>query len=219
VVTGSSARARSFVRRHTVLRPVPDLPGLRLHQTADVTTLWRVTAEALGSADPPLPYWAFAWSGGLALARYLEDHPDEVAGRAVVDIASGSGLCAIVAARTGASSVLAIDVDPFAAAAIELNATANGVRIAVRATDVLGDEPPDWDVLLAGDVWYEEPMAARMLPWLRRAAQRGIRVLVGDPGRAYLPPGLEPLATYRVRTSPEIEEAESKASTVYVLGP
>ncbi len=202
-----------------MLRPVPDLPGLRLYQAADVTTLWRLTAEALGSADPPLPYWAFGWSGGLALARYLEDHRDEVAGRAVVDIASGSGLCAIIAARAGASSVLAIDVDPFAAAAIELNASANGVRVAVRTTDVLDDEPSDCNVLLAGDVWYEEPMAARMLPWLQRAARRGIRVLVGDPGRAYLPPGLEPLATYRVRASREIEEAESKASTVYVLRP
>ena len=207
-IPGPAAR-RAFVRRHTRLQDVPEVPGLRLHLGDDVTAVWRRSGEFLGQADPPLPFWAFAWSGGLAVARYLLDHPDEVAGRRVVDVASGSGLCAIVAARLGATSVRAVDVDPISAAAVELNARANHVRIAFSGRDPLGDPPPADGVLLAGDVSYEEPMAVRMAVWLHAAAEHGTRVLLGDPGRAYLPPGLERLATYRVRTSREIEESEA----------
>ena len=207
----------AFVRRHARLQDVPDVPGLRLHLGDDVTTVWHRTGEFLDLADPPLPYWAFAWSGGLGIARHLADHPDEVAGRSVVDVGTGSGLCAIVAARLGAGSVLAIDVDPFAAAAVELNARANRVRVGFSGRDPLGDPPPACDVLLAGDVSYEGPMAERMTAWLRCAANNGTRVLVGDPGRAYLPKGMERLATYRVRTSREIEESESTDAVVYTI--
>ena len=171
----------------------------------------------LGQADPPLPYWAFPWAGGLAIARYLADHPQEVAGRSVVDIASGSGLCAITAMRSGAAFAVAADIDPFAEAAVALNARANGVRVGFRRLDLLGEPPPPWDVILAGDVCYEETMAGRMLYWLRLAAQGGTRVLIGDPGRTYLAPGLERLATYRIRTSRELENAEIKESAVYTF--
>ena len=193
-IPGPAAR-RAFVRRHTRLQDIPEVPGLRLHLGDDVTTVWRRSGEFLQQADPPLPFWAFAWSGGLAVTRYLVDHPEEVAGRRVVDVASGSGLCAIVAARLGAVSVQAIDVDPLSAAAVDLNARANHVRIAFSGRDPLGDPPPPADVLLAGDVSYEEPMAVRMAVWLHSAAERGTRVLLGDPGRAHLPPGLKRLAT------------------------
>lgn len=213
----SPASRRAFVRRHTRLQDVPDVHGLRLQLGDDVTAVWHRTGEFLGLADPPLPYWAFAWSGGLGIARYLLDHPDEVAGRSVVDVGTGSGLCAIVAARLGASSVQAVDIDPFAAAAVELNGRANRVRVGFSGRDLLDEPPPACDVLLAGDVSYEGPMAERMVAWLRSAAANGTRVLVGDPGRAYLPNGMERLATYRVRTSREIEESESTEAVIYTI--
>lgn len=193
------------------------LPGIRLHQGDDVTALLRLTGEQLGLSDPPLPYWAFPWPGGLAIARYLLDHPVEIEGRSVIDVGSGSGLCAIVAARCGASSVTAIDVDPCAEAAITLNAHANDVRVAARLDDVLDTDPPAVDVILAGDVWYEKSMASRLEPWLERATRQGSRVLIGDPGRAYLPPGLEPVARYVVVVSAEIDGATARPSTVYAL--
>jgi predicted nicotinamide N-methyase len=208
---------RAFVRRHTRLQDVTEVPGLRLHLGDDVTTLWHRTGEFLGVTDPPLPYWAFAWSGGLGIARYVVDHPDVVAGRRVVDVGSGSGLCGIVAARVGAASVLAIDIDPLAAAAVYLNARANRVSVGFSGRDPLDEPPPACDVLLAGDVSYEGPMAERMTAWLRAAAGAGVRVLLGDPGRAYLPGSLERMATYRVRTSREIEEAALTEATVYTM--
>jgi predicted nicotinamide N-methyase len=217
--TPSPARLRAFVRRHTRLLPVADVPGVRLHVADDVMEVCRLAGDELGQADPPLPFWAFAWAGGLAVSRYLLDHPEAVAGRRVVDVATGSGLCAIVAVRSGAESVVGIDVDPLAEAAVWLNSRANGARVMFRRGDVLDAAPPDCDVILAGDVCYEETMAARMIGWLAAAAQGGISVLLGDPGRSYLPDGLEELATYRVRTSLELENADVKASRVYTLQP
>lgn len=208
---------RAFVRRHTRLLPVPDLPGVRLHQAGDVMQVCRLAGAELGQKDPPLPYWAFAWAGGLAIARYLADHPDEVAGRRVLDVASGSGLCAIVALRAGAAAAQAVDIDPLSEAAVALNARANGVRIRFRREDLLDAPPPPCDVILAGDVCYEEAMAGRMLTWLGVAERRGIRVLVGDPGRAYLPSDLERIADYRVRTSRELEDAELKDAAVFTI--
>lgn len=196
---------------------MPDVPGLRLHLANDVMEVCRLAGVELGQADPPLPYWAFAWAGGLAIARYLVDHPEEVAGRRVVDVASGSGLCAIVAARAGAADVLAADVDPLAEAAIEVNARANGVRIGFRRGDLLDGPPPPCDVILAGDVVYEETMARRMIEWLRAASAGGTRVLLGDLGRRYLPPGLTRVATYDVRTSLELENEPIKRSHVFTL--
>lgn len=208
---------RAFVRRHTRLAPVPDVPGLRLHVADDVAHVGRAVTVELGLPDADLPYWAFAWAGGLAIARYLVDHPTEVAGLRVVDVASGSGLCAIAALRAGAGSVRAFDVDLLSEAAVAVNARANGVRVGFSLRDPLDEPPPPCDVLLAGDVCYQETMAARMRAWLRVAADGGTRVLLGDPGRPYLPAGLERLATYRVRTSTELEDAEVKESAVYTL--
>jgi predicted nicotinamide N-methyase len=213
----SPTRLRAFVRSHTRLIPVAGVPGVRLYLADDVTTVWRATGAELGQHDPPLPFWAFAWSGGLALAHYLLDHSEEVAGKLVLDMASGSGLCAIVALRAGAASARAVDVDPFSEAAVELNARANGLRIGFTRRDILGDPPPPCDLILAGDVCYEETMAGRMLDWLERASREGTRVLVGDPGRRYLPSGLDHLARYRVATSREIEEARTKESTVFTF--
>jgi predicted nicotinamide N-methyase len=215
--TPSPANLRAFVRRHTHLRDVPDVPGLRLHLADDVMEVCRLAGLELGQADPPLPYWAFAWAGGLAIARYLVDHPEEVAGRRVVDIASGSGLCAIFAARAGAADVVAADVDPLAEAAVAINARANGLRVAFRRDDLLDFPPPPCDVILAGDVVYEETMARRMIDWLRTASTSGTRVLLGDLGRRYLPPGLTRLATYEVRTSLELENEPIKRSSVFTL--
>lgn len=205
------------MRRNTTLQVVPDLPGIRLHLADDVTTLWRQTGVALGAADPALPYWAFAWVGGLAICRYLVEHPDEVEGHTVLDLATGSGLCAIVAARCRAASVHGVDIDPFAEAAVAVNARANGVHVGFSGRDILDSTPPEYDLILAGDVCYEETMAGRMVAWLRAAARRGARVLIGDPGRTYLPRDLEPLATYEVRTSREIETSDARAATVYTI--
>lgn len=213
----SPATLRAFVRNHTRLEPLPDVPGVRLHVADDVMSVMSLAGEVLGQADPPLPFWAFPWAGGLAVSRYLQDHPDEVSGRHVVDVASGSGLCAIVALKLGAASAQAVDIDPLAEAAVALNARANGVRIGFSRHDILGEEPPVCDVILAGDVCYEEIMAERMVGWLRRAAERGTHVLVGDPGRAYLPSGMTCLATYRVSTSRELENTEVKPSAVYTF--
>jgi predicted nicotinamide N-methyase len=210
---------RAFVRRHTRLRPVPGLP-IRLHLAdAEATReLWHDVQLATGDPDTPLPYWAFAWGGGLALATYLVDHPDAVAGRRVVDVASGSGLVAIAAGRAGASAVTAIDIDPFAVAAIPLNAKANGVAIAASRRDPIDDDPPDADVVLVGDACYDAGLAERLLPWLREARQRGSDVLLGDPGRRFLPvDDLVELARYDVRTTSELEDLALTTGRVYAL--
>jgi predicted nicotinamide N-methyase len=215
---------RAFVQRHTRLRDVEGVPGIRLHLADEVEPLWHATEEALGlgEAGAPIPFWAFAWAGGLALAGWLLEHPDEVRGRRVLDFATGSGLAAIAAARAGAGHVLAVDIDPFAEAAVALNARANRVHVTYAGRDLLPDRPPhDVDVLLAADTWYEGPLAARVLPWLRAAAARGTRVLVADPGRKYLPDpaatGLETLAIREVHATTTLEDREVIASTVYAL--
>jgi predicted nicotinamide N-methyase len=213
---GSSARA--FVLRHTRLGPVPGIEGLRLHLGDEILPLWHAAQVETHDPDAPLPYWAFAWGGGLAIARYLADHPEVVAGRRVVDVASGSGVCAIAALRAGASASTAIDIDPFAVAAMRLNARANHVRLTTVERDVLDEEPPDADVVLAGDCWYEAGFAARITPWLRAARNRGLDVLIGDPGRRYLPTDeLEELACYEVRTTTELEDLDRKDARVYRL--
>jgi predicted nicotinamide N-methyase len=221
VKASSAARLRGFVRRETSLRDVPGVPGIRLHQATDVTSLWHRTAEVLGDPDPPLPYWAFTWSGGLAVVHYLLEHPELVNARTVIDLGTGSGLCGIVAARLGAASVQAIDVDPLATTAAELNARANDVELHVQLRDLLDDDPPTVDVVLAGDVSYEEQMAERMLRWLQSAADRGSLVLLGDPGRRWFDDQagrrLRRLAEYTVAVSREIEDSERKRSAVYTV--
>jgi predicted nicotinamide N-methyase len=215
-----AASHRSFVLRHTELRPVPGLEEVRLHLADEVLPLWRAIQLETDDPDAALPYWAFAWAGGLAIGRYLRQHPEGVAGRRVFDLASGSGLCAIAAMHAGASIVIGADIDAFAAAAIELNARANGRRLTVVRRDVLDEDAPEVDMILAGDCWYEARLAERVLPWLHRARARGIDILVGDPGRRYLPTGeLVELASYEVRTTTELEDLERKHGRVYALRP
>ncbi len=213
--------AAQFVRAHTALIPVPYLPEIRLHLAQDAFGLWERTEEAAGGGVSAPPFWAFAWAGGQALARYLLDHPEVVAGRHAFDLAAGSGLVAIAAARAGAASVAASEIDGYAAEAIALNADANGVKVATQLGDVLDDEPPGaGSVVLAGDVFYSAEMTRRVLAFLDRAREAGASVLVGDPGRAYLPrERLRLLAAYDVPVSRALEDADVKHSTVWRLIP
>jgi predicted nicotinamide N-methyase len=202
-----------LIRAHTRLQAVPFVPELRIHVASDVIALWQETAEVEDAAPAP-PFWAFPWAGGQAVARYLLDHPETVAGRRVLDLASGSGLVAIAAARAGAVSVLANEIDPYADAAIAANAEANGVNVVRRLGDMLA-ETPDADVVLAGDVFYSREMAARMLAFMRRAANAGAEVIVGDPGRAYAPhEAIDVLAQYQTPVIRDLEDADYKLVTV-----
>jgi predicted nicotinamide N-methyase len=213
-----STSFRAFILHHTALRPVPGLETIRLHLADDALTLWHAVQVETGDPDAALPYWAFAWGGGLAIGRYLRDQPKTVRGRRVFDLATGSGLCAVAAMQAGAASVTAVDIDPFAVAAVALNARANRQRVTVLRRDVLGDEPPDADVILAGDCCYEASLAERVLPWLQRARARGIDILVGDPGRRYLPTDfLVELRSYDVRTTTELEDLGHRQGRVYAL--
>jgi predicted nicotinamide N-methyase len=205
-----------FVRGNTVVTAPPLVPEIRLRLATEITPIWQATEETLARSALPPPFWAFAWAGGQALARYLLDHPAEVAGRSVLDFGAGSGLVAIAAAKAGAARVLAAETDHFAAAAIAANAALNDVAIAVRTTDLLDTIDPRWEVLTAGDVCYERPMADRVTAWLRGLAARGILVLLGDPGRAYLPrEGLVERARYLVPTSRELEDRDTRDGIVW----
>lgn len=201
-----------FVRAHTVSSPVPFVPEISLFQARDPIALWEAT-ESAGIPQPP-PFWAFAWAGGQALARHILDDPDLVAGRSVLDLATGSGLVAVAAAKAGATPVTANDIDPLSLAAAQANAEANGVRVTAVEADLL-DSDDRYGVVLAGDVFYSREMAGRMLPFLRRAAGRGALVLVGDPGRAYLPEGLIQRAVYDVPVIEELESMPVRRTTVW----
>jgi predicted nicotinamide N-methyase len=197
---------------------VPGLEGIQLHLADEVYRLWHALQVETGDPDTALPYWAFAWGGGLAVARYLADHAETVEGRRVLDLAAGSGLCAIAALRAGAGSATGADIDPYAIEAMGRNAKANGVRLGTTDRDLLAEPPPDVDLILAGDCWYEETLAARVLPWLRAARDRGVDVITGDPGRRYLPTDeLEEVAVYDVRTTTELEDLALKQGRVFTL--
>jgi predicted nicotinamide N-methyase len=184
--TAGTADPESFVRSACPLRPVPQVEEIRLHLAGDALGLWQRTEDERGAGQPP-PFWAFAWPGGQALARYLLDRPGLVAGRSVLDLGSGSGLVAIAAALAGAAAVTASEIDALAVAAIRLNARANGVPVPVIAGDVLDGDGDGAQVVLAGDVWYSRELAGRVLGFLERATARGASVLAGDIGRAFLP--------------------------------
>jgi predicted nicotinamide N-methyase len=202
-----------FVRAHTRLAPVPFVPELLLHQADEPIALWEQT-EAAGAEQPP-PFWAFAWAGGQALARHLLDDPDLVAGRDVLDLATGSGLVAIAAARAGGTPVTANDIDPLSLAAAEANAAANAVDLRLVEDDLLTSSDK-YSVILAGDVFYSREMSARVLPFLRRAAGRGSLVLVGDPGRAYLPTEqMIKRAAYDVPVNEALESVPVRHTTVW----
>ena len=208
----------AFIAANTRPQTVPHAPEIRLWLADEITPLWRLTEEELGAMGLPPPFWAFAWAGGQALARWLLDHPEEVAGKRVIDFAAGSGLVGVAAMKAGAASVLCADIDPFCGAAVALNAEANGVALAFTDRDLLDAPPPPVDVICAGDVCYEKPMTDRVLAWLGLAKARGTRVLIGDPGRTYFPKdGLTFLAEYQVPTTRELEDLAIKRSAVWAL--
>ncbi|WP_420394254.1 class I SAM-dependent methyltransferase [Acuticoccus sp.] len=208
-----------FVRSNTVLSCPSHVPEVQLHLADDALPLWHRTEEELAADGLPPPFWAFAWAGGQALARYVLDAPDLVAGRRVLDIGAGGGIAAIAAALAGAAHVRANEVDEFALAAIALNAAANGVAVEVMAGDIL-DGSAEADVVLAGDVFYERPLAERTLAFLRRARADGADVLIGDPKRTYLPTDvLVVAASYAVAVPRALEDADVKRTSVWRLAP
>jgi len=206
---------REFVLAHTRLAPVPLAPEIRLYLAEDAISLWEQTEIFRSGQHLPPPFWGFAWAGGQAVVRYLLDHRELVKNRNVLDFASGSGLVAIAAAKAGAASVEANEIDPFAQAAITCNAHENAVSLTIRAEDLIGTDA-GWDVILAGDVSYERDMAARVTLWLERLHRRGALVLIGDPGRSYLARDkLECVARFNVPVSRTIEDSCEKESSVY----
>ena len=205
----------SFIRANTALGVPPHVPEIRLHLADEAHELWLKTEEELDALGLPPPFWAFAWAGGQGLARHLIDHPHLVAGKMVLDFASGSGLVAIAACLAGAARVSAVDIDPWSATAARLNALENNVRFEISQSDVVGTDAR-WDVVLAGDVFYDQAMSALVQPWFSALAGRGALVLVGDPGRSYCPrDGMKLLATYQVPVTRALEDSEIKRTSVY----
>lgn len=206
---------RQFILQNTGIMAPPHVPEVRLHLADEAHNLWLKTEEELEDIGLPPPFWAFAWAGGQGLARYVLDHPACVVGKRVVDFASGSGLVAIAAMIAGAAKVLAADIDPWTGAAIALNAGLNEVTVGYTQDDLVGGRI-EADVLLAGDVFYDQAFAATLVPWFERLAGEGTDVLVGDPGRAYLPKDrLEQLAVYQVPVTRALEDSEVKKTTVW----
>lgn len=208
-----------FVRAHTTVARAALVPEIALHLATEITPIWQATETWLAERNIEPPFWAFAWPGGQATARLLLDDPSRVAGRRVLDFAAGCGIAAIAAAMAGAASVEAAEIDPLALAAVRINAALNGVAVATPDGDIVG-APCRWDVILAGDVCYEAPMTAHILPWLRAMAASGAEVLLADPGRAYLPAdGLQPLVRHAVATSLELEDRTLREVTIHRLLP
>jgi predicted nicotinamide N-methyase len=207
----------SFIHENTRLLPPPLVPEVALQLAHEAMPLWEKTEEELGALGLPPPFWAFAWAGGQALARHVLDHPQLVAGRHVLDFGSGSGLVGIAAMKAGARRATASEIDRFAFAAIAANAAANGVAVEIERADVIGGDA-GWDAVLVGDAFYEKPLADRLFVWLGQLARRGATVLIGDPGRAYLPKDrLTRLATYDVPVTRALEDAEVKRTSVWRL--
>lgn len=205
----------AFIRAETRLLPVPHTPEISLHVADEATELWQRTEEELGEIGLPPPFWAFAWAGGQALSRYILDNPATVRGRRVLDFASGSGLVAIAAMKAGAAEVTACDIDGFAIAAIQLNAEVNGVTVTPTQADLIGQDQ-GWETVLAGDICYERDLAERVTAWLFALSRRGATVLIGDPGRSYLPKEqLERLALYEVPVTRTLEDSEIKKTSVW----
>jgi len=211
-----------FIRANTKLLPVPLAPEICLHLAEESLPIWRKTEEELGQINVPPPYWAFAWAGGQALARYLLDNATAVAGAHVLDLGSGSGLTAIAAMRAGAACVLAADIDALALAAIELNAAANAVTVEATLEDLLVAGPKQvggrFDVVLIGDLFYERTLADRVLAYIVAASAHGAQVLVGDPRRSYFPKErFRQVMEYSVPVTRELEDAEIKRTAVWRL--
>ena len=211
----SPADAQRFILANTMLGAPPHVPEVFLHLADEAHALWEKTEEELSEIGLPPPFWAFAWAGGQGLARYVLDQPECVAGRQVLDFAAGSGLVGIAAAKSGAARIICADIDPFTVTAMQLNAAANGVSLEPLVADLI-DTDDGWDVLLAGDIFYQKDIVDRLVPWFKVLRARGCEIIVGDPGRAYLPrEHLEQLAEYRVPVTRALEDAEVKRTVVW----
>ncbi|MEQ9519880.1 MAG: methyltransferase [Parvibaculum sp.] len=205
----------TFIRTHTALHEPPLVPELRLHLATESDALWRMSEEDLTLTGLPAPFWAFAWAGGQALARYILDNPTLAKGKRVLDFGSGSGIVGLAAMKAGAAHVVAADIDPFAAAAVTLNAKANGVAVTAITDNLIGTTG-DWDCVFVGDMCYEQPLASEIENWLRDLSARGASVLIGDPGRTYLPKAvLEKLTAYAVKTSRALEDTDVRSTSVW----
>ncbi|MFO1173213.1 MAG: 50S ribosomal protein L11 methyltransferase [Hyphomicrobiaceae bacterium] len=208
----------SFIRTNTKLLTPPLVPEVTLHLAEESLPIWQKTEEQLGEEGLPPPFWAFAWAGGQALARFVLDHPELVKGKRVIDLAAGSGLVAIAAMKAGAASVLAAEIDAFAVEAIRINAAENAVAVEAAERDLLAEGVPAAGIILVGDLFYEKPLAERALAWLRRCRDAGLDVLIGDPGRSYLPrEALTEIGAYQVPVTRELEDAEIKRTAVWRL--
>ncbi|HWE76557.1 MAG TPA: methyltransferase [Stellaceae bacterium] len=213
-----SSDPEAFIRANTAIGTPPLVPEIKLHLASEVTPLWHATEATLAKSQLPPPYWGFAWPGGQALARHLLDHPALIAGKAALDIGAGSGLVSIAAKRAGAVRVTAAEIDEFAVAAIRLNAVLNDVVVEAESRDLIGGAS-NWDTILVGDMCYERPLADRLTQWLRRLAADGATVLMGDPGRTYLPKeGLREVARYNVPTSLDLEDRTMRETVIWQLG-
>lgn len=217
---------KAFIRANTRLAPVAGLSlagsggqfPMRLWQADEITPIWSATEADLQQAGLDPPFWAFPWAGGQAVARLILARPGLARGKRVLDIAAGSGMIAVAAASAGAAQVLANDIDPLCEAAVALNAGANGVEIGWLSGNLLEAPPPDVDVILAGDVFYQKQMAERFLDWLGCAAAQGVDVYAGDPGRAYAPEGgAAPVAEYDIETTTDLESVSQRRAVVWKL--
>jgi predicted nicotinamide N-methyase len=207
----------AFIRENTRTLAPSYIPEMKLHLADDAVALWQLTEEQLGELGLRPPFWAFAWAGGQALARYLLDNPDVARGRNVLDVASGSGLVAIAAMQAGAKSAIAVDIDAFASEAAKLNAALNNVTIQISDADPVG-RPTPCDLILVGDLFYDRDLAPRVLDWLITLQAEGKQVLIGDPGRTYLPRDkLEQIAAYNIPVTRALEDAEIKRAAVWKL--
>lgn len=208
----------NFIRVNTEILSPPLVPEIKLHLAHEILPIWQSSEEQLGEIGLPPPFWAFAWAGGQALARHVLDFSGLVRGKQVIDLASGSGLVAIAAAISGAENVMAADIDAFAVSAVALNAGLNNCKIEITQNNLLAKSPPLCDAILVGDLFYEQALAARALEWLRTAQDQGVLVLIGDPGRSYLPKdALDKIAEYSVPVTRELEDAEIKRTAVWTL--
>ena len=209
----------AFIRANTALIAPPLVPELRLHLATESVPIWQKTEDELGEMNVPPPYWAFAWAGGQALARYILDHPQLVAGRRVLDLGAGSGLTALAPMQAGAASAIAADIDRLARIATRLNAAANGLQVQTAGDDLLARAPDGYDVVLVGDLFYERQLADKVLAYIDAARARGALVLIGDPQRNYFPRGrFNQVAEFRVPVTRELEDAEIKHTAVWQVG-
>jgi len=207
-----------FICEHTQIRPPSAVPEISLYLASEATPLWKQTEGLLEQRDVPLPFWAFAWPGGQGIARYLFDNPSVVEGRRIVDFAAGSGLGAIAAMKAGAKSAVAVDIDPLSLASIKMNATINNVIVKPCAGINLEKVPARTDLILAGDICYQQAMSTKVLRWLRICVEAGIEVLLSDPGRAYLPEnGKVKRASYNIPTSLDLEDRDVRTTTIWQL--